>query len=150
MTAGEDQPEPVILDRSGRRVRSVVGEHVGGAVLVAAARLAPESIDRFAGRSRGEPGTGVGRNAFARPPLDRGQVCLGGRVLGEVEITEPTRETGHHPRPLLAVGTGDGLLDRGFGHSPAGDCRSMISEMSEGNRCTSCGQSSATATRPAQ
>ena len=54
------------------------------------------------------PGLG---HAVGRPPLDGGRERLGGRLLGDVEVTEAPGQGGDHPGPLLVVGPGDRLAD---------------------------------------
>ena len=90
MTAGEDQPEPVVVDGAERlgRVGVVVEQHQGLPVLVVAFVLAPDPVDRLAIGGRGEPRAGVGRDAVGRPPLDSGRERLGRRLFGDVEVAE--------------------------------------------------------------
>ena len=92
MTAGEDQPEPVVIDGAERLGRVVVGQHQSLPVLVVALVLATDPVDRLAIRRRGEPRAGVGRDAVDRPALDRGRECLGCRLFGDVEVAEALGE----------------------------------------------------------
>src|ERR671910_3897401 len=111
VTAGEDQPEPVVVDGAGRLGRVVVVRHLSLPVLVVALVLAPDPVDGLAVGGGGQPGAGVGRYAVGRPPLDGGRERLGRRLLGDVEVTETPGQGGDHPRPLLVVGQGDRLPD---------------------------------------
>ena len=92
VTAGEDQPEPVVVDGAERLGRVVVGQHQGLPVLVVALVLAPDPVDRLAIGGRGEPRAGVGRDAVGRPPLDGGRERLGRRLFGDVEVAEALGE----------------------------------------------------------
>ena len=120
VAAGEDQSEPVVLDRAGRLGRGVVVHDSGRLVLGVALRLATQPIDCLAGCGGGEPTARIGRYALTRPPLCGRCERLGRRFLGDVEVPETAREVGDHPRPLLMVGTGDRLLDGGTGHGFSG------------------------------
>ena len=60
---------------------------------------------------------GVRRDAVGRPALGGGRERLGGRLLGDVEVTEPPGQGRDHPRPLLVVGLGDRLPDVDGGRS---------------------------------
>ncbi len=79
-------------------------------MLVIAKGLTTQAIDRLARRGGGEPPPGVGRDAVPGPFLQRGDVGLGRRVLGDVEIAEAACQAGDDRRPRLAVGEGDGLF----------------------------------------
>jgi hypothetical protein len=87
VTAGEDQPEPV-----------VAVHQLSLFVLVVALVLPPDPGDRLAVGRGGQPGAGVGRYAVSRPPLDGGR-----QRLGDVEVTEPPGQGGDNPGPLLVV-----------------------------------------------
>ena len=56
-----------------------------------------------------DPGAGVRRDAFARPPLDRRSEGVLDRVLGEVEVAEDTAEDRDRPRELIPIGGRDGV-----------------------------------------
>ena len=111
VTAGEDQPEPVVVDGAERLGRVVVVQHLSLLLLVVALVLAPDPVDGLAVGGGGQPGARVGGYAVGRPPLDGGRERLGGRLLGDVEVTETPGQGGDHPRPLLVVGLGDRLPD---------------------------------------
>src|SRR5215467_12695404 len=110
MTAGEDQPEALVVDgaRWLRRVVVVV-RHLRLLLLVVALVLAPEPVDGLAGGGGGQPGAGVGGYAVGRPAQDGGRERLGRRLFGDVEVTETSGQGGNHPRPLRMVSLGDRL-----------------------------------------
>src|SRR5690606_31276133 len=95
-------------------------------VLVVADPLPPEPVDGLAVCGGGEPAARGGRDAVGRPPLDGGGERLRGRLLGEVEVAVPPRERGDHPRPLLAVGPGEGRRDLVAGRSRHRNGRTSI------------------------
>ena len=111
MAAGEDQPQPVVLDDAGRLVGAVVSDHECRLVLGVAVGLAADPVDRAVAGGRGEPAAGVGRYAVPGPPLDRGEERLAGRLLGDVDVAEAADQRGDDPAVLLAVDP----LDRGRG-----------------------------------
>src|SRR6266542_895005 len=111
VTAGEDQPEPLVVDGAERLGRVVVVHHLSLLLLVVALVLAPDPVDGLAVGGGGQPGAGVGGYAVGRPSLDGGRERLGRRLLGDVEVTEMPGQGGDHPRPLLVVGLGDRLPD---------------------------------------
>jgi hypothetical protein len=63
--------------------------------------LAPDAVDGAIPGCRGQPGTRVGRNALARPPLrgDRKRLLRG--ILGEVEVAEEPDERSEDAAPLV-------------------------------------------------
>src|SRR5215207_2402329 len=107
VAAREHQPEAVVLDRPGRLVRCVVGDHQGSLVLRVAQRFASDPVDGAVARRGRQPPARVGWDAVDRPSLDGGEEGLARRVLGDVEITEATGERSHHAAVLLAVDTVD-------------------------------------------
>src|SRR4029077_18710053 len=116
VTAGEDQPEPLVVDGAGRPGRVVVVQQLSLLLFVVALVLAPDPVDGLAVGGGGEPGAGAGGHAVGRPPLDGGRERLGRRLFGDVEITEAPGQGGDHPGPLLAVRLGDRLTDVGHAH----------------------------------
>src|SRR5271165_3248845 len=116
VTAGEDQPEPLVLDGAERLGRVVVIQQLSLLLLVVALVLAPDPVDGLAVGGGGQPGAGVGGYAVGRPPPDGGRERLGSRLLGDVEVTETPGQSGDHPRPLLVVDLGDRLSDVGHAH----------------------------------
>ena len=63
VAAGEDQPEPVVLDRAGRLVGGVVVDHQGRLVLGVALGLAADPVDGPVAGGGGQPAARVGRHA---------------------------------------------------------------------------------------
>jgi hypothetical protein len=110
VTAGEDQPEPLVVD--GERLgRVVVVQHLSLLLLVVALVLAPDPVDGLTVGGGGQPSARVRGYAVGGPPFDRGRERFGRRLLGNVEITETPGQGGDHPRPLGVVGLGDRLPD---------------------------------------
>src|SRR5215472_12035508 len=116
VTAGEDQPEPLVVDGAGRLGRVVVVQQPGLLLLVIALVLAPDPVDGLAVGGGGQPGAGIGGYAVGRPPLNGGRERLGRRLLGDVEVTETPGQGGDHPGPLLVVRLGNRLPDAGPAH----------------------------------
>src|SRR4029453_14946399 len=116
VAAGEDQPEPFVVDDAEGLRRVVVVHHPRPPLLVVALALAPDPVDRLAGGGGGQPGAGIGRYAVGRPPFDGGGERLGRRLLRDVEVTESPGQGGDHPRPLLVVRLGDRLPDVDHAH----------------------------------
>ena len=95
MTAGEDQPQPVVgYRRLGNLVDLVLA---GDAQRLEALEVRPlgvqgpraaQSIDRPVAGDPGDPGPGVGGNAVPRPALERDEERLLDRLLGGVEVAE--------------------------------------------------------------
>src|SRR5581483_1902642 len=110
VTAGEDQPEPVVVDDAGRFGRVVVViQQLGVLVLARALVLAPDPVDGLAVGGGGQPGAGIGGNTVGRPPLDGGGERLGRRLLGDVEVTETLGQGRDDPGPFVTVCLGDRL-----------------------------------------
>src|SRR6476659_2478890 len=86
--AGEDQPQPLVVDGADRLGRVVVVQHPSLLLLVFALVLSPDAVDGLVPGGGGQPGAGVGRYAVDRPPLDGGRERLGRRLFGDVEVTE--------------------------------------------------------------
>ena len=78
-------------------------------MLAGALVLTPEPVNGLTAGGGGQPGAGIGRNAIGRPPLDGGRERLGGRLLGQVQVTEALGHDGDHPRPFVSVSAGDRL-----------------------------------------
>jgi hypothetical protein len=115
VTAGEDQPEPIVHDRVHRigtvegRVRIDRRELLLDQGLPAEElRLLredpppPEPIDRPVAGGRRDPGAGVVRHAPRRPRLEGRDEGLLDGFLGEVEVTEDADQGGHRPPLFLA------------------------------------------------
>ncbi len=104
MAAGEDQAQPLVGDRAHGLLRL----RVRVLVLVSLERLeprdrlgvageppvAPQAVDRAVARRRDDPGGRVGRNAVARPALERDRKGVLDRLLGAVEVPERAGEDG--------------------------------------------------------
>src|SRR5215212_9193155 len=118
MTAGEDQPEPLVIEGASRLAPVVVAHHLSLLLLVVALVLPSDAVDGLAVGGGGQPAARVGRYAIGRPPLNRGRERFRRRVLGDVEVTETPSQGGDHPRPLLTVGPGDHLPDVDPAHAP--------------------------------
>jgi hypothetical protein len=88
LAAGEDQPEPLVVDDADRLGRFVVVQQLSLLLLAVAFVLAPDPVDGHASGGGGQPAAGVGGYAAGRPPPDGGRERLGRRFLGDVEVTE--------------------------------------------------------------
>src|SRR5512143_1265591 len=118
VTAGEDQPKPLVVDVVAGVHRAVGDEwlrrvvaiqQVGRRLLVVALALTPEPVDGFAGGGGGQPCAGIGGYAVERPPPDGGRERLSCRFLGDVEVAEAPGQSSDHPCPLLVVSLRDRL-----------------------------------------
>jgi hypothetical protein len=81
-------------------------QQLGLAVEVA---VAADAVDRAVASRRDDPGPGVGRDAVARPTLERDRERVLDRVLGPVEIAEDTGQVRKRASPLLPEDALDGL-----------------------------------------
>ncbi len=116
MAAGEDQPQPVVLDAflpgpglGGKRIERLL-------VDVGEALLPPDRVDRLEAPGGHEPGAGVLRDAVPRPLLERRAESLRQGLLREVEVAEQPHQRGEHAARVLAI---DLLEDRARVHAPA-------------------------------
>src|SRR5580692_8808270 len=116
VTAGEDQPEPLVADGAERPGRVVVVQQLSLLLLVIALVLAPDPVDGLAVGGGGQPGAGVGGHAVGRPPPDGGRERLGRCLLSDVEITETPGQGCDYPCPFLVMSPGDRLLDVDHAH----------------------------------
>jgi hypothetical protein len=117
VTAGEDQPEPIVdqrhllvpshsFERGERRVR----DGFGGLLGIAAQRLglleqrspAAEAVDRPVPSRCRDPRARIAWNALRRPGLERADERLLDRFLGEVEVAENADERRDRPTRFLA------------------------------------------------
>src|SRR3989454_999642 len=88
VAAGEDQAQPVVLDRF-RLGRLLGGERLGMVLFQRIeARAAADRVDRLEAAGGDEPGARIRRHAFLRPLLERRAERFAQRLLGEVEIAE--------------------------------------------------------------
>jgi hypothetical protein len=110
VTAGEDQPESVVVDGAEGLGRVVVVHHLGLLVLVVAfvSRRIRSMALRLAVVVGQAPSWG---NTFGQSPLDGGRERLGRHFLGDVEVTEPPGQDGDHSGPPVVVGPA-------FSHAP--------------------------------
>jgi hypothetical protein len=79
------------------------------------AALAPQAVDRPVARGRRDPRGGIGRDAVARPALERDEERVLDRLLGAVEVAERAREDGDR-LPRLAP---EQAVDRCAGRAQA-------------------------------
>ncbi len=113
VTAGEDQPEPVVGDRGVRaRGRVLLLGQPGGVGQpggpVGLGPVAAQPVDGLAPGRGGQPGARVVGDAVARPGRDRGHEGVLGRLLGQLHVAHPPDERGQDRRPLVP----EGPLDR--------------------------------------
>ena len=92
MTAGEDQPKPVVLDALVVKRRGVAGL---GFELLRDSRLrriepgaSSHRVDGLEPARRNEPRAGIGGHALLRPLLERSTEGIVQRVLGQLEVAE--------------------------------------------------------------
>ncbi len=104
MAAGEDQPQPVVLDRlalvrAGAGVRhraDLFGDLAPGCHAALPAQL----IDRLEPPGRDKPGDRVARDAGPRPLLGGGDEGVLQRLLGQVETAQQPDQRGEDPPPV--------------------------------------------------
>ena len=118
MTAGEDQPQPVVDDRAlvlhgWLLVLGVQARQLGQPLGAIHDRSVPaQAIDRPPPRGGRDPGAGIGRDPVAPPRRDRGLEGVLHRVLGELEVARLADERRQHDRALVVEGArerfGDG------------------------------------------
>jgi hypothetical protein len=108
MAAGEDQPQPVVLDVFVAAPRRRVGNdrlHLLGHLVqgIEAGALA-DVVDRLEAAGGDEPRPGVGRHAFLGPLLQSGLEGIVQRFFGEIEVAEQADQGGAHSTGLGAAG----------------------------------------------
>ena len=109
MTAGKDQPQPVVGKRR-ERVFEIVGIFgrrghrliLQDSLLFAAGALATARVDQLAAGGGRDPGTRVGRNAARVPVGECGGKRLLHRLLGAVERAAQPDQAGDDPAMLAA------------------------------------------------
>jgi len=115
VTAGEDQPQPVVLDTAfvvlfrfacGREHRGLL--HLGGP-----RRRPSHAVDRPVARRRRQPRPRVARDAIAGPPFDGRREGVLGALLGQIPVARDPDQSGDDTSPLIPEGLGDGGLDGG-------------------------------------
>jgi hypothetical protein len=117
VTAGEDQPQPLVGDARRHRLLVgllVVGPHERGELRcpVALHALAPQPIDRPVARDGDDPRGRVARDALARPALHRGGERILHRLLGQVPVPEGPDQRRDRPPEVLPVQAVDGARCR--------------------------------------
>src|SRR5689334_4155047 len=103
MTAGEDQPQPIVfnlligfgwarcdLQHSFVEYRDV--------------RAPPDCVNAIEPSRRSQPGAWIGWNAIARPLFDGGAIRLVERLFRKIEIAQQTHERCKSPPGIDAVG----------------------------------------------
>src|SRR5581483_1188079 len=114
VTAGEDEPEPVVLERLGVAV-------AGHGHLARRARLelaleragSARAVDRAVARDGREPGGGPRRDPLAGPALERERERVLESVLGGVEVAARVAHERRHYEAVLAAEDGLDLVLRG-------------------------------------
>src|SRR5215471_3716831 len=126
MTAGENQPEPLVSNGVERLGLVVVVEHLSLLLLAVALVLTPDPVDGFAIGGGGQPCAGIGGYAVGRPPHNGGRKRLCCSFFGDVEVTEALGQSGELERHVEVTRLndpepGDVLLR--FQERPVGDYR---------------------------
>jgi len=111
VAAGEDQPEPVVAEllavlcAHGVFSWGDLAEHerVDGGRLAGAV-----GVHRLAPRGHRQPAAGIGRDAVFSPGLSGRRECLGGGVLGRLQVAEPPGERRDDGTPFLPEGVLEG------------------------------------------
>ena len=106
MAAGEDEAQPVVLDRilgGARGIRRFLGLQVLDRVVGPAdARGLAQRVDALEACRGDEPGARVLRHAVARPLLDGRRERFLHRLLRAVEVPEQADQRREHPPRFLA------------------------------------------------
>src|SRR5687768_9668973 len=112
MTAGEDQAEAVILQRSivqlrspGVLLRQPLRE---GSERTVEPSPPPELVDRLEAAGRDQPGPGIVGQPGLRPPRQSSRERILERFLGQIEISEEAYEGRQNPARLGTVELLDG------------------------------------------
>ena len=93
VAAGEDQPEPVVVDRAERLRRGVVVQHLSLLLLVVTTGLAAQPVDGAPVSGSCDPGAGIWGYAVAGPALDSDRERLRRHLLGDVQVAEAPLST---------------------------------------------------------
>ena len=110
MAAGEDQPQPVVLDALVFRLLGLTGARLQVLGEFRQRRVKPgapaHAINGFEAAGRHEPGSRIGRHTIPRPTLYR--LCEGivQRLLGGVKVAEQANQGG---KDLARFGAVDGI-----------------------------------------
>jgi hypothetical protein len=114
VAAGEDQPQPVVLDAGGLgRLGRLVDGHRHLPELGRADDLAPDPVGGPVPGDGGQPRAGPARHALHRPLPDRGRERLLGALLGQVPVAGDPDQRRDDLAPFLAERGGDGVLGHG-------------------------------------
>ncbi len=106
VTAGENQPEPLVSDGVERLGPVVVVEHLSLLLLAFALVLTPDPIDGFAIGGGGQLCAGIGR--YASPGhLTTAVANASAAAFGDIEVIEALGQGGEHSRPLFTVSMRD-------------------------------------------
>ena len=117
MTAGEDEPQPVVLDGFAVPWSGLVDDriHLLGDILHRVeSRASAYAIDGLEATGRYEPRARIRGDAIARPLLERRAESVVQRLFGEVEVAKQPNQRGEHAARF-------GTIDRvGFRAYPIG------------------------------
>jgi hypothetical protein len=114
VTAGEDQPQPVILNAAVVTTRLVRGGQHGDLLQFGGpSRGAAQLVHGAMARRRDEPRAGVAGNAVAGPAFQRPRDGVLRTLLGEVPVTRRRDQGRDDPAPFLTKDAGDRGLDLG-------------------------------------
>src|SRR5216683_2899686 len=104
VTAGEDQPQPVVSHRTHllRRVFLPVQQR-GLGVAIMARGLPAQLVDRAVPGRRSNPRAGVRRQSGDGPAIDSHCESLLDRFLGDVDVAEEADQGGYAPAVLAPV-----------------------------------------------
>jgi hypothetical protein len=104
MTAGEDQPEPIVLDGVLVDLRTRRGPAIESFGQACERGVEPRSpagrIDGLETPRRHQPCVGIARDAVRGPPLYRRGEGVVQRLLCQVEVAQQPDERGEHPARL--------------------------------------------------
>ena len=106
MAAGENQPQPVVLDVLAVELCGIIGEGVDllGDIVERVEPGAPaDAVDGLEAAGRNQPRPRIGGHAIARPLLERGAESVVQRLFGEVEVAEQADQRGEDAARLGAV-----------------------------------------------
>ena len=100
MAAGEDQPQPIVLnilvDLRGVGLGNLF-ESAGDLKLQGIESAStPQSVDRLEASGANQPGPRVRRHSFLFPTLDGGGKRLVHRFFGQIEIPHQANQRGEH------------------------------------------------------
>src|SRR5205085_1669927 len=119
VAAGEDEAQPIILDRLA--LGRLLGRERLGVLLFQRieARASANGVDRLEAAGRDQPGARIVGQPLRRPLLERGAKRFVQRFLGEVEVTEQPHQRREHAARLRTVNRLD-LRIRGQGRNYSG------------------------------